>query len=78
MAIDLTTIVITRTGFVISAHTEDGEVAKESYIHGSKGFDCINGNFADEQLFGNNDDLVATISNMFIPVAELAEQMRKQ
>lgn len=76
--IDCAAITITPIGFDITAYSTSGEAIKESYMRGPKGYECINGNFEDEQLLGDNDGLASALRDIVDPAIELAEQLRKQ
>lgn len=76
--IDCATIVVTRQGFEIIAYSESGEVIKEQYMHNGKVWDCVSGNFEEEPLLNQNDELLCGLSSFYDAAGDLANAIRKQ
>lgn len=76
--IDIITIVITRERLTIQVAGEKS-IVKEEYQRDVKNglLDCVEGNFGDEAIFGDNDGLVNALNTIWAAGADVQDELNK-
>jgi hypothetical protein len=74
--IDIITIVISREHLTIQVVGEN--IVKEEYLRDKNGLlDCVVGNFGEEPIFGDNDDLVSALNTLCDAAADAQNELNK-